>query len=128
MNDITQENTQDNAVKEMVLFKFTNKPDTPYLDSLFMMFHHGAFSNKIGIMEAWNLETEQEETILVGVEIDERGKPDCYPIAKVLRAEDVQNYLAPNGDGGYFDLQNPSEVEDFKDKVKSYDDALENEG
>ena len=114
-------------VKEMVLYKFTNKADTPYLDSLFQMYHHGAFTNRLGIMEAWNLETEREEIILVGVDIDEDGKPDCYPIARVLRAEDVGNYLAPNGKGGYFDPQNPSEVAEFKDSVRSYDEALVDE-
>ena len=119
--------TPEPAVKEMVLYKFSNKAETPYLDSLFAMFHHGAFTNSIGIMEAWNLETEREETILVGVEIDPDGKPDCYPIAKVLRAEDIGNYLAPNGKGGYFDPQNPAEVAEFKENTRSLNEAVVDE-
>lgn len=114
-------------VKEMVLYKFSNKESTPYLDSLFAMFHHGAFTNSLGIMEAWNLDTEQEEILLVGVELDENGKPDCYPVAKVLRAEDISKYLSPNGKGGYFDPQNAKEVEEFKQNVRSIDEAIVNE-
>lgn len=119
--------SEDAQKQELVLFKFSNKESTPYLDSLFAMFHHGAFSNSIGIMDAWNLSTEQEEVILVGVEIDADGKPDCYPIAKILRAEDIGNYLAPNGKGGYFDPQNPAEVAEFKETVRSYSDSLADE-
>lgn len=121
------ENTTPDEGMELVLYKFTNKADTPYLDSLFGMFHHGAFSNSLGIMEAWNLETEREEVILVGVEIDEDGKPDCYPVARVLTAEDVGKYLSPNGKGGYFDPQNPSEVEEFKREVRSVSEAVVSE-
>lgn len=114
-------------MRELVLYKFSNKVDSPYLDTLFGMFHHAAFNNSIGIMDAWNLETEQEETILVGVELDEDGKPDCYPLAKVLRAEDVSKYLAPNGKGGYFDPQNPREVAEYKENVRSLSDAIVDE-
>lgn len=123
------EEVQDTSpeVMEMVLFKFSNKEESPFLDGLFMMFHHAAMSNKLGIMDAWNLKTEQEETILVGIELDADGKPDCYPIAKVLRAEDVGDYLAPNGQGGYFDPQNPSEVAEFKESVRSVNEAVVDE-
>lgn len=121
------EETDTQEMRELVLYKFSNKVDSPYLDTLFGMFHHAAFSNSIGIMDAWNLETEQEETILVGVELDEDGKPDCYPLAKVLRAEDVSKYLAPNGKGGYFDPQNPREVAEYKENVRSLSDAIVDE-
>ncbi len=121
------EETDTQEMRELVLYKFSNKVDSPYLDTLFGMFHHAAFSNSIGIMDAWNLETEQEETILVGVELDEDGKPDCYPLAKVLRAEDVGKYLAPNGKGGYFDPQNPREVAEYKENVRSLSDAIVDE-
>ena len=112
------------ATQDLVVYKFSNKEDTPYLDSLFAMFLHGTFSNSIGIMEAWNLATEQEEVILVGVDFDEEGKPDCYPIAKVLKAEDISNYLAPNGKGGYLDLQNPAEVAEFKEGITPLSEAV----
>ena len=102
-----------------VLYKFTNKAESGQLDSLLAMFYQGVYDNTLGIMEAWNLETEQEEVILVGVGADEDGKPVCYPLVKLLRAEDVPSYLSPNGDGGYFDLQNPSESAAARENMKS---------
>lgn len=110
--------------KELIVYKFTNKAESPFLDGLFTMFHHGAFTNTIGIMDAWNLDSQQEETLLVGITLDEDGKPDCYPLAKVLKAEEVSNYLAPNGKGGYFDPQNPTEVAEYKETVRSHDESL----
>lgn len=108
-----------------VLYKFTNKAESGQLDSLLAMFYQGVYDNTLGIMEAWNLETEQEEVILVGVGADEDGKPVCYPLVKLLRAEDVPSYLSPNGDGGYFDLQNPSESAAARENMKSIKDATE---
>lgn len=121
------EDTVEAPIREIVVYKFTNKEESPYLDHLFAMFHSAAAVNRIGIMEAWNLKTEEEEIILVGLEFDEDGKPDCYPIARVLRAEDVGNYLMPNGKGGYFDPQDASEVAEYKESVRTEEEALVDE-
>lgn len=114
-----------------ILFKYTNKEDSPYLDSLLMMFYQGCADNRIGIMEAHNLETSEVEMILVGVELGEDGKTDCYPLARMLRAEDVKNFLAPDGKGGFYDPADPVEREaarehqiPFVDAVVNYDEEV----
>lgn len=106
-----------------VLYKFSNN-NSPHLDTILAMFYQGITMNAVGIMDAFNLTTEQEETILVGVQLDEEGKPECFPLARVLRAEDVRNYLSPDGKGGYFDPLNPTEVAEAKENMKSFHDAV----
>lgn len=107
-----------------VLYKFTNKAESPNLDNILAMFYHGVYDNRIGIMEAFNLDTEEEETILVGVELDENSKPICFPLCKVLRAEDVTRYLSPDGKGGYFDMLNQAESEAAREEMRPYDQAV----
>lgn len=107
-----------------ILFKFTNKEESPWLDSVLAMFYDGVFRNRIGIMDAWNLDTEQEETVLVGIELDEDGKPDCFPLAKLLRAEDVKNYLSPDGKGEFYDQFDPRDNQKAKDDMRPLEEAV----
>ncbi len=107
-----------------VLYKFTNQALSPELDNLLAMFYKGVYENRIGIMTAWNLETEQEQLILVGVELDENLKPDCYPLALVISAEQAKNFLAPDGKGGYFDPRDIAEASAAKDAMRPYDEAV----
>lgn len=109
---------------EFTLYKFTNKDDSPYLDTLLQMFYEGAFGNTIGIMEAFNLKTQEEETILVGVSVDEDGKPECFPIAKLMSAEDVPNYLSPDGMGGFFDPLDPVARAEAKENMVPVGQAI----
>ncbi len=62
--------------------------------------------------------------ILVGVELDENSKPICFPLCKVLRAEEVVKYLSPNGRGGYFDMLNQAESEAAREEMRPYDQAI----
>ena len=102
------------VVPSPVLYKFTNQVDSSELDNILAMYYQGVYSNSIGIMTAWNLEEDKEELILVGVTLDDNGKADCYPIAKVLEAEAVGNYLAPNGVGSYYDPLNKAIKANYK--------------
>lgn len=113
-------------VKSPVLYKFTNQTESSQMDNILAMFYQGTYDNQLGIMTAWNVETSQEEVLLVGVSLDENGKADCYPLARILSAEDAALYLAPDGLGGYYDPQNPSEVAAAKENMKSYEDAVVN--
>ncbi len=130
MDNGTQANeTQGNEksaseVKGPVLYKFTNQAESGELDNLLAMFYQGVMHNDVGIMTAWNIEKGEEELILVGVSLDEDGKADCFPIAKCLTAQDVNNYLAPNGKGDYYDPRNPSEVAEAKEGMRSYNEAI----
>lgn len=107
-----------------VLYKFTNDQESPYLDSLLAMFYQGAYDNQLGIMKAFNIETEEEELILVGVDADENNKPVCYPLAKILAAEDVKNYLSPDGKGGWFDERDPSAAAEAREGMRSINEAI----
>lgn len=88
---------------EITLYKFTNKEDSPYLDSLLAMFYSGAFRNSIGIMEA-HREFEDGKgypaLLLVGV-AEEAGEQRCYPLAEIIPSERADEYLHPDGKGGY---------------------------
>lgn len=118
------EQAPEQAQHSPVLYKFTNAESSPNLDDILAMFYRGCYNNIVGIMEAFNLETEEVETILVGVELDENSKPICFPLCKVLRAEDVTKYLSPNGKGGYFDMLNQAESEAAREEMRPYDQAV----
>lgn len=107
-----------------VLYKFTNEAESPYLDSLLAMVYQGAFDNSLGIMECWDLEAADKAVVIVGVALDEEGKAECFPLFKLLKAEDVPNFLSPDGKGGYYDPANPSEVAAAKEDMKSFNEAV----
>lgn len=123
-NECTQEDPTPQVEKSPILFKYTNKEDSPYLDRLLMMFYQGCADNRVGIMESHNLETSEVEMILVGVELGEDGKTDCYPLARMLRAEEVKNYLAPDGLGGFYDPSDPVEREAAREHQIPFVDAV----
>lgn len=106
-----------------VLYKFTNAEEASHLDNLLAMFYQGVFDNRIGIMDSHNIETGEIETILVGVEADENGKPVCYPLAKLLKAEEVPQYLSPDGKGGYYDSLDPAAAAEAREGMKTIAEA-----
>ena len=75
-------------------------------------------------MQAFNIETEKEELILVGVAADDNDKPVCFPLAKVLAAEDVKSYLSPDGKGGWFDERDPTAAAEARDGMRSITEAI----
>lgn len=107
-----------------VLYKFTNEAESPQLDDILAMFYQGCYTNTIGIMQAFNLDTQETDLILVGVQLDENGKPDCFPLARALKAEDVTRFLAPDGKGGFYDPLNGPEAEEAKENMKSFAEAV----
>jgi len=90
---------------ELKYYKFTNKQDSPYLDTMLSMFYHAAMNARIGIMEAKEKDTDREVLLLVGIDKDENGEITAYPLARCLPAEEVRDYLQPDGEGGY--IQEP---------------------
>jgi hypothetical protein len=110
--------------KAPILYKFTNQKDGSVLDDLLAMFYMGVANNTLGIMEAFNLETGEKELILVGVELDADGKPDCYPLASCLSVEQTRNYLAPDGKDGWYDPRDPGETAAAKENFKSFEDSV----
>lgn len=121
--EVREDQNSAEAKRDVILYKFTNREESPHLDNILAMFYTGCNENTVGIMESWDLELEEEALILVGVQADENGKPVCFPLAKVLKAEDVRNYLSPNGKGGYFDPLNPAEADAAREEMKSITEA-----
>lgn len=111
-------------VMKPTLYKFTNSAHSEQLDNILAMFYTGVYDNIVGIMQSFNLEKSEEELILVGVTLDDDGKPDCYPLAKILSAEEVKLYQAPNGEGGYYDPLNSVEAAGAKENMKSFNEAI----
>jgi hypothetical protein len=85
----------------ITLYTFANHNPAPELESLLAMFYKGAVDNRLGIMQAKNTVTDEEQLLLVGVTVEE-GNTQCYPLCVLLKAEDVPNYRAPDGNGGWF--------------------------
>lgn len=115
------------VVPAPVLYKFTNHEISHELDNLLAMFYQGTYGNTLGIMQALNKDSGEEEIILVGVVLDEEGKADCYPLATILSAETAKNYAAPDGKGGFYDPRNPSEAAEAKDNMRSFTEAVQPE-
>jgi hypothetical protein len=73
----------------------------PQKVAIMEMFYRGAFANTLGYMDAFNEETGETDALLVGMSKDENGNVETYPLAKLLKPEDVKIYKAPDGKGGY---------------------------
>lgn len=107
-----------------ILYKFTNAGESPWLDSLLAMFYKGAADNTIGIMDGWNVKTQEPELVLVGVQVDADGKCDLWPLATVIPAEKTSHFLAPNGKGDFYDPRNHAETQLVKDSMRPFDDSI----
>lgn len=100
---------------EYTSYVFSNGMDgygaaDPAAESVLQMFVEGTLNNQVGVMRSWNVKSGEEELVLIGVQLDENGKPECYPLAKVLLADEAANYFSPDGKGGWFDLSDRVEV------------------
>lgn len=113
-------------VPHPILYKFTNDEQSPELDNLLAMFYGGAFSNTLGISKVYNLDTEEEELVLVGLDFLDDNTVDMgsfFPLARLIKAEEVKNYLTPNGKGGWYDPRDPSEAAEVQESLRA--DAVE---
>lgn len=86
-------------VRDVVLNVFSNDPN-PIKYNMLEMFCRGALTGTLGLMDAMNTETNEVETILVGISLED-GKQVTYPLATLINAEASGKYLAPDGKGGY---------------------------
>jgi hypothetical protein len=91
--------------QEAVLMTFTNHKDPQSLavkQGLLKMFYHIVLTNRLGIMEAKNSETGEEELVLVGIEQDGDAM-NVFPLALPIKGEDAGKYIAPDGKGGWLE-------------------------
>ncbi len=85
---------------EHVLHVLSNDPQTWKYDLLQMLLE-GALNNQLGYMDALNKTTGETHRLLVGLQVSDIGLIDAYPLARLLDAEEVENYIAPDGRGGW---------------------------
>lgn len=96
-------NTEESGQQEAVLLVFSNNKEPLALSSqrgLLKMVYHTVLTNRLGLMQALNTETGEEELVLVGIEQNGSGV-NCYPLFKPITAEEAGKYAAPDGKGGW---------------------------
>ena len=86
---------------ELVEYIFTNDPTNPFPQQVLHLLYESVFKNLVGIMHAKHKVTGDIHTLLVGLEKTEDGQINTYPMARVLSADEHNEYLAPDGKGGY---------------------------
>lgn len=85
---------------EMMEWIFTNDKTNPVIGKMFHLLYSATFANKIGLMHARRKGTDEIETVIVGIEITPEGTM-VRPIARILEESEMNNYEAPDGNGGY---------------------------
>jgi len=85
-------------------FIYMNDKTNPAPAFLLDAYYRNTFANRIGVMVAKNVETGQEELLLVGIELGEDGSEGAFPLARVLGPEAYDMYAIPTGEG-YSDEQ-----------------------
>lgn len=89
--------------QEHVLHVLSNDPQTWKYDILQMLLE-GVMNNLVGYMDAKNTVTGNTERLLVGLELA-GDKVNAYPLARLLEPDEIANYQAPDGKGGYDGLE-----------------------
>lgn len=82
---------------ERMLYVFTDHDNVRELETLIASFYYGCRDNMIGIEQRMNHETGVEDVVLVGVSHTPQGV-ERFPLAVVLKAEDVAKYREPEDD------------------------------
>lgn len=88
---------------EMNEWVFTNDKTNPHIRQQFHALMDAAFANVLGVMHAKDKDTGDIHTLLVMVESRGEEGVVTYPMAQLLKMEDMDRYLAPDGSGGYLD-------------------------
>lgn len=82
---------------------FSNEPYNPVPYGLLDLFYRMVDENRVGIIESRDSETEEGVLVLCFVGDTGDGTTELYPVARLLKEEETVRYLAPTGDGGYYD-------------------------
>lgn len=83
----------------MVPHVFTNDKTDPSLFGILDMLYAGVLNNSLGIMSAKHRKTGMQAAMIVGVDGD-----SVYPIAMAIGAERINEFMAPDGEGGWVDF------------------------
>lgn len=84
----------------------------PMKEQFIQALHQAALHCQLGYMDGMDPDTGEITPLLVGVEYNEAGQPcKLWPLGTVfLTADNLKNYLVPDGNGQYFN-QNADERE-----------------
>lgn len=94
--------TQPEMAEEFSEWIFTNDKLNPAIRVLNKGLYQGVFDNRVGMMHAKNKNTGEIETVIVGVVRNpDDGSVILLPMAVVLTEANVNDYLAPDGYGGF---------------------------
>lgn len=99
------EEQQELTPVEVVEYIFTNDPTNPNPQQILHLFYEGVFKNLVGIMHAKHKPSGEIHTVLVGLDKGGDGYINTYPLARILSREEQDEYLAPDGKGGYPDVK-----------------------
>lgn len=91
---------------------FTNDKTNPYLQQILHAFYDGVLNNRLGVMHAKVAGTDTIATLLVGLVPSSDGTTGCYPLARILNDADTNEYLPPDGNGGWVGEEEDGEQTD----------------
>lgn len=84
---------------EMTEWIFANEMN-PALLQMFHSLYDGVFKNRIGIAHCKERGSGNITTLIVGLDSDGKNV-QMFPLAKILDEAEVNNYIAPDGKGGW---------------------------
>lgn len=88
---------------DMVPHVYSNDPYNPVPYGLLDILYRQVFENRVGIMHAKDATTGDVVPVICFVGDRDNEDVALYPIARMLTEDEVGNYLAPVGDGEYFE-------------------------
>lgn len=88
---------------DMVPHVYSNDPYNPVPYGLLDILYRQVFENRVGIMHAKDAATGDVVPVICFVGDRDNEDVALYPIARMLTEDEVGNYLAPVGNGEYFE-------------------------
>lgn len=89
--------------KNMTPHVYSNDPYNPVPYGLLDILYRQVFDNRVGIMHAKDAKTGDIVPIICFVGDRDGEDVALYPIARMLREEETGDYLAPIGNGEFFE-------------------------
>lgn len=89
--------------REVIEWLFTNDKTNPAAINIFRIFHQVTYANSLGVMHAKKKDSDEIVTLLVGVDIQDDGSIQTWPLAKVLTPEEQNSFVSPDGEGGWLE-------------------------
>lgn len=96
---------------DMAVHVYSNEIYNPVPYGLLDILYRQTFENRVGIMIAKHAETGDLVPIICFVGDKDGEDVALYPIARMLKEDETQDYLAPLGNGEYFSYDQPDAAE-----------------